>query len=429
MIVNLWRQIRDILGGGDVQSLSTQAGLIMGIKIAAAGTAFAVQIPLARILGAAEYGAYALLISWVLVIAVFMRMGMDAVMVRYVAVYGAQQQYALMRGVMVKALGATGLLCALICVVVFSMPGLRESAMIKAGALLLVPATMGVMLQGALRGLRRVVLPEVTEGLVRPLLMLALFVGGAGAWLGTGATAAATANVVAGMVTVVLLLFWLGWNLPRSLWREHADFSARRDWRALALPMMAMAGLQVVLYRTDIVMLGVMTDTHQAGIYAVAMRMAELAGFGILAVNGIIAPMFAERHASADKEGLAHLLRLSTLLAMGVAAVAAAGLAVLGPWLIGLFGPGFAAAYIPLVVLVAGQVAHAAGAPAAILLTMSGRQGRALAIFAFCAGLNMVLNVSFIGMWGIQGAAAATTFTYAVYSLMMLLAVRSGRRA
>lgn len=411
----------------EAQSLSAQTGVIMGIKIMAAGTAFAVQIPLARVMGAAEYGVYALLMSWVLIAAVFMRAGMDAAMVRYVAVYAAQGQYALMRGILIKGLGLAALLNVLACAVVFSVPALRESAMAKAGVLLLIPATMGVMLQGALRGLRRVLLPEVTEGLARPVMMLALFFTVTGAAMGMGAMAAAAANVVAGLATVAVLLGWLAWTMPRAVWREKADFSPWRDWRALALPMMAMAGLQVVLYRTDIVMVGAMMDAQEAGVYAVAARMAELAGFGVLAVNGIVAPLFAELHAAGDTDRLQRMMRQSTMLAVAVAVLAAAGFAVLGPFMIGLFGPGFTAAYVPLLMLAMGQIAHAAGAPAAILLTMAGRQATALRIFAGTAALNVVLNAALISVWGIWGGAVATMLTYVAYSLLMRRAVQTER--
>ena len=408
----------------ETQSLSLQAALILGIKVVAAGTAFAVQIPLARAMGAAEYGLYALLMSWVLIAAVFLRAGMDAAMVRYVAIYAAQGQYALMRGILLKGLGLAALLNVAACAVVFAVPALREQMMVKAGVLLLVPATMGVMLQGALRGLRRVILPEVTEGLVRPVLMLGLFFAVTGAWLGVGAYAAAAANVAAGIAMVGVLLAWLAWTMPRAVWREKADFSPWRDWRALALPMMAMAGLQVVLYRTDIVMVGWMTEAGQAGIYAVAARMAELAGFGVLAVNGIVAPQFAALHAAGEAVRLQRILRLATGLAVAVALAAAAGFAVLGPWVIGWFGAEFVSAYGPLLILCAGQAAHAAASPALILMTMSGRQKPALAIFGICVAVNLVLNFILIGALGVEGAAMATAGTLGLYAVMVLVHTR-----
>lgn len=406
------------------RSLSAQTAAIIGIKVVAAGTAFAVQIPLARMLGTQEYGVYALVMSWVLIAAVFMRGGMDAAMVRYAAIYAAQGQHEKLRGVLAAGLGWGGGVSVLAMIAAFAVPAVRDWPMMQAGLLLLVPATMGVMLQAALRGIRRVILPEVTEGILRPVLMLGLFWAMTGAWLGRDAYGAAAANVIAGTLMVAVLAVWLARTMPRALWRERADMTARREWWALAWPMMVMAGLQLVLYRTDIIMLGAMMDTQQAGIYAVAMRMAELAGFGVLAVNGLVAPLFAELYAGGHGARLARLLRFTTMLALGTALMAALGLVVLGPWFVGLFGEGFAGAYAPLVVLVAGQVAHAAGAPAAILLTMAGQQRWALAIFTFCAVLNVALNATFITAGGMMGAAAATTTTYVIYSVLMVWAVR-----
>ncbi|TAN01922.1 MAG: lipopolysaccharide biosynthesis protein, partial [Rhizobiaceae bacterium] len=80
-----------------------------------------------------------------------------------------------------------------------------------------------------------------------------------------------------------------------------------------------------------------------------------------------------------------------------------------GEPLLTLFGPGFSAGYPLLFVLVIGVVARAAVGPAESLLTMSGNQNICAVVYALTLAFNIGLNVVFIPMLGLWGAAIATT--------------------
>jgi O-antigen/teichoic acid export membrane protein len=75
-----------------------------------------------------------------------------------------------------------------------------------------------------------------------------------------------------------------------------------------------------------------------------------------------------------------------------------------------LFGPGFDAGYPLLFLLVFGVVARAAVGPCESLLTMSGNQNICAGVYALTLALNIGLNVVFIPLFGLWGAAIATAF-------------------
>ena len=103
-------------------------------------------------------------------------------------------------------------------------------------------------------------------------------------------------------------------------------------------------------------MLGLLTTTDQSGLYSIASRLSAISIFAIVALGSIGAPMIASLYAREDTEALARLVKLmarislATLIPMGLL------FAVLGPFILSLFGAQFVAVYVPLLVLVGGQI-------------------------------------------------------------------------
>jgi O-antigen/teichoic acid export membrane protein len=81
----------------------------------------------------------------------------------------------------------------------------------------------------------------------------------------------------------------------------------------------------------------------------------------------------------------------------------------LGKPMLMLFGPEFTSGYPLLFLLVFGVVARAAVGPCESLLTMSGNQNICAAVYAMTLAFNIGLNVVLIPLFGLWGAAIATS--------------------
>jgi O-antigen/teichoic acid export membrane protein len=86
----------------------------------------------------------------------------------------------------------------------------------------------------------------------------------------------------------------------------------------------------------------------------------------------------------------------------------ACGLALLGPFVLSLFGAGFKAGYPTLLVVLTGLVLRAASGPVEYLLNMTGHHRDTLRVYACAAVANIALNLVLIPAFGIIGAAIAT---------------------
>src|SRR4029077_4470085 len=80
-----------------------------------------------------------------------------------------------------------------------------------------------------------------------------------------------------------------------------------RMWMRVALPLLLIASFMIVLSETDIVMVGALVGSRQAGLYAAASKTASLVAFVLLAVNAIAAPMISAQHARGEHGAMQRL--------------------------------------------------------------------------------------------------------------------------
>ncbi|RYG07182.1 MAG: hypothetical protein EON92_18840 [Burkholderiales bacterium] len=101
-------------------------------------------------------------------------------------------------------------------------------------------------------------------------------------------------------------------------------------------------------------------------------------------------------------------MRATGRLALWTCVVAWLAFAVAGPWLTSLFGSGYAPAYLPLMILVTGQLLACMFGPALLVASLSGNVRFALLSLGLGTALNAGLNWFTVPHLGAIGAALAT---------------------
>jgi O-antigen/teichoic acid export membrane protein len=197
-----------------------------------------------------------------------------------------------------------------------------------------------------------------------------------------------------------------------------------REWMRVSLPLLLVSGMRLLLGQADILLVGVLIGTTEAGIYTAASRLSHLITFGQNAANGIVAPMISELHSQGEKAKLQRLVTLSSWASTAFALAAAALLVLGGKLLLSLFGKDFVGSWTVLAILAAGQVVNAASGPVGYLLNMTGHQDANARILAWTVGLNIALAIPAILLWGAAGASAATGLLIAIKNLWTWWEVR-----
>lgn len=399
---------------------------LLSIKICGVLTVFLVQIPLTRLLGAQDYGTYVYVLSWITIAGIVTNFGMDTAFVRYIATGVANQSWAQLKGILTFGLAAGAIISITIATAVYvflavdGRLGASLSLYFPGAAALLVALTIFGLVRSALRGLELVVLAEILDSIVRPMLLLVVFLFFFIPGSLQGGEAALWANALAVLLVLVVLSGYLWRHLPPPAKMARADFSRVSEWLSLALPMILMAGMNVLLSRTDIIMLGTMEGPAVAGVYAVGSRFAELATLGLAAVNIGLAPRIANMYHSGQRDGLQNLLTVAVWLGSAFTVFIAIFLALLGPNLLSLFGDEFPGGYQPMLVLLAGQTINALAGSVGYLMTMTGRQKQATTILFFVVSANIAGNLVLIPVFGMIGAAMSTALGIVVMNAILL---------
>ena len=236
-----------------------------------------------------------------------------------------------------------------------------------------------------------------------------------------------TLNVVTAAATLCLVWTWMFQAIPKNT-RNVPMETTRRDWARIAVPLLLHTGFYALMRRLDILILGALVGTSEAGIYAVASRIANLASFGLLATNMIMAPIISHLY---SKNKLAELQRVLTLAAAPVSAITiliTLGIVIFGNTVLQIFGQDFTLGYSALAILVVGQTITGLVGPIGFLMTMTGHQNIAAWITGLCAILNGILNFLLIPVYGMEGAAIATTVTIIIRNFVMVWYVWSNLR-
>jgi O-antigen/teichoic acid export membrane protein len=403
----------------------------VGIRLLGAVVGFLVQLLLAREMGAEQYGTYVYVVAWANVLAIGARLGFDVVLVRNVADYTTNRKWDRLKGLFVVSeaftLATGAAIGAIVAIIVWSGRGSLGTELVRTfwlGTGLILLTAVVALRHGALRGLRRVGKAELPLSVLTPLLLGALVVLSQAA---TGREPRASQvmglHLIAMAAAATMGTYWLFRLLPDVRRATCAEYRVR-EWTRMAVPLAFLSGMNLLIRRTDVLMIGAYLGTVEAGVYHVASRFANLCSYGMLATNSIAAPLIAELYRKQDTAALQRVLKVAAWASLALTLPACFGAVVVGEPLLRAFGQEYAAGYWPLAVLALAQLLASLGGAAGFLLTMTRYQREAAVTLGLTVLLNVLLNLLFIPRWGLVGAACATTLSLGAWRVRVVALAR-----
>lgn len=394
---------------------------MLAVKLLGAASAYALAWLVGRGYGADAYGQFELGLTVLTMAAMFSRLGLDAVMVKWLAstqVDGhSWVQRTLSRRAMVWVLGTSLPVAGLVWL---SRTWLEHILGGDEG--LWTAVAWGVPLMALwglasemLRGLGRMAgFALVQQGILTALAVVAMLALGLDV---VPAFGFALLAVGAGALIQV----------ERALPRGSKNAAVPSVYRGSAMlstgwPMLLGSAMFMVMSWTDTLLLGHYLDEGDVGVYRVAFRVASVITLVQAAVNSYAAPWFAERHAAGDDQGLHQALAQTTGLNVVFSVPAFVALVAAPAWWLDWFGSAFEAGAACMVCLALGQLVNALCGPVMYLLNMTGHERVAQRIVWVAAILNLALNIWAIPRFGILGAAASTAATMVLWNVAAAVA-------
>lgn len=401
----------------------------IGIKFSSILMGLVVAALLAQILGPKEYGLYSVAFAAMTILAVPSRLGLPNFVVREVAGAVAGDTPALLRRIVAAALMLVAVSSAVVLGLAFAWTGLVHDMSSYGETLLiglcLVPIlAVTVVLGAALRGMGRLVAGLLPEQVVRYVLLIGLLLVCTLFVDDVTAPDAMGLHVVAALLALgVTVVIWIGARPPRN--RGRAPSVSMRTMLLSTGSLGVIAGAQTLNANLDILMLGYLTDAETAGLYKVASTAALLPVAGMQAINMVAMPDFARAYRDGNRQRLQDIATRCARLIVATALPASLALILGGVWMLRvMFGADYVASYLPMVILVAGQLVSALFGSVITILNMTGHERDVLKGVVIASLLNIALNAALIPPFGAVGAAAATSGTVIFWNIVLHVAVQ-----
>lgn len=400
------------------------------IKAISTGLTFVLQVGLARWLGVENYGIYIYALTWVNLFTLVGQGGFQNAGKKYISVY-KNSDIPHLKGFIIFSYSSIVIMCITIflCFLVFVnifQNDISDSLLntFYIGSLLLLFNSMTQNTMGILQGYKQIVKAFAPRNVLRLILIIIgvffLYLIGNEE---ISAPITMGVNALATLIVLIVTIFFMTEYLPDSLGSIKANYK-KNEWIKVTIPLFLVASLGFILNRTDVLIIGILLNTSQAGIYAVASKIGSIILFGTYSVNAIVAPVIADLYAKKDIEKLQVIIKRATRGLLIYAVPAYIIIIFFGDLFLGLFGYEFVEGQTALLVLAGANTITAFFGTVMYTMMMTNNQDSAAVIMLLVTIFNAILNIMLIPIFNILGAAISTGLSTIIWNVSFYLYIR-----
>lgn len=406
-----------IAGNAAFSSLRFLAGVTSGLLA---------SILLARRLGPQEFGVYRLALSLVWIVEFTSVLAFPNATTRFVSELAAGPEAGRARGALRFFLVRSTTVCLLVLAAFLAVRGPvarfyheeRLAPLLAVATLSVLPGLWSGLLGAALQGVQRfraLGFTAVVQGVVNVGGIALILRGGGG---------------LRELFLLLVALNVLGLGMLAGAWRSQSRALGpvrpcpaalrRRMWRyGLTMGAIAITG-GVLSERLEVFFLGRFWGAAEVGFYSLSFTLAMHARrLGPAAVGEVLFPVISSLESRGDRWGVANAYVQSVRhMAMLALPLAVGGVVFARPLLHLLFGAAYGPAATPLAVLLFGAALVALTQPATSVILSRDRQRFLLVTAVVTAGVNVLLDLLVIPVYGAVGAAAANV---AIQALLLIV--------
>ena len=434
-------------GGGharaDVRSLAK--GGLLNLVASGGGQLFAflMTVVVTRGLGARGAGAFFEVVGLFTILSNSVRLGADTGLVRGVSARQALGATHELRRLVLVALGPVLLAGILVAAATWALGPLlarvflhgvaldEGTGAIRLLAIFLPLVAVTIVALSGTRGFGTMLPYAAIENFGKPLARLVLVALVLAIGLGSVAALVAWAvPIAAGFVAAL-------WTLLRLV--RHAEARPERPSQAVpaagtrqlaaqfwrfAAPR-GLAGIfQVTVLWLDVLLVGALRSTSEAGVYAAASKLAMVGTMATEAVRIAIAPQISGLLARGEQARAEGLYQVATWWIMTLCWPLYLGLVVFGPVVLRIFGAEFVAGGTALLILSLAMLVDLSTGNVTVMLLMGGKSSWNLLNALGALVLNVGLNLLLVPRVGIAGAALAWAASIVFENLAAIIELR-----
>lgn len=381
-----------------------------------------ISIVLVRLAGVYEYGVYSYCLSILGIFLSPITMGFSTLIVRNAAIHQARCEWTLLRGLLGRTIQWGLLVSMLLISIGLVIGGLYNE--ITPGSnnvffvlLMLIPlVTFNEFHSACLRGLRHVILGQLSDQLIVPIATLFLTALVYFYIIDTTALTLVGLQILASLCAFFVVSSLLRSRLPPAIQSVKATYQDK-FWLHGLLPLMILSGSQQIESEIVILLLGQFVSVESSGIYRICAKGAAVIPFVLFALNMATAPTFSRLYALGNSLELARLAAQTTRYAIYAALPITLLFVVVGDHVLHIFyGPDFVIGAYAMAILSIAKLFSVGTGPTSCLLNSTGYERDNLKTSLIALILTVILSLLLIPSFGLIGAAVASAISLMVRS-------------
>jgi Membrane protein involved in the export of O-antigen and teichoic acid len=279
------------------------------------------------------------------------------------------------------------------------------------------------LLQVILQGMRKPLWGQVGEKMIRPLILILFVLILYYTKRNIDLEKIVWINVISIGLTMIIAFAMYRKIIANRLSKIAPEYNFKL-WVATSLTFFVTGLLYNTNSRISIFLLGIYQPKHNVGIFNIAFRISEVISFSLVIVNFVLSPLIANLYANGKMKKLQNIITRSARVTAFIGLLLTIGIVLFRKQILLLFGTDFLMGQESLVILCFGQLINIFCGSVGLLLLLTGNQR--FSIYSLAGGtiINIILNVVLIPIYGINGAAIASSLGLIVWNLMMYFFVR-----
>lgn len=403
------------------KSFSAKPIALLAIRIASMLASSLTSVYLARHMGAAEYGQLAIIMSAIAISLMPMQVGISRMIVRDLGSIKCSSSLKKEKHRYEGATKATVLSVGLAMIAFFGFLWLYHSRMsvipsylITSAILLLVSAHFFYLFQSIEVSTGRLLIAYLCDGVIRQTPIIIICMLAAFLYPAANRKISSVEILAATALGYVFSIPFLSSRTKTKNIISGINFRNVKFWARRSAPFTLMTFSDALLQNLDIVMIGLLLASHQAGTYKVGVLLGSLPGISIAVGALIVYPMLAEQNRALRKETSVEAREL--LIQVGLFSLAVIfTLVFYGREIINIiFGREYMDAYGVTLILSVSQLFNLIGIQAKPILIIRGEEYFVLSaslIALLCCALGNVAIIPKYGLLGVSILMAILNFS------------------
>jgi len=378
--------------------------LLFGGNAISAVISFVITVYIARLLSVSDFGSYITVISFVTLFGIFTDFGINTVIIREGAKNPEDTHNLIFSAMGLKYLMSLASMLAVIVFALFTPYSFEVKALIVLMSITLLMGGIGSMFSAVFniyQDMKYISIIQIAERTTFASFAFIFLIAGLG-----------VPGVILAIIIAAFVSLMLSFVLSRRIHYYKLNFRPILDYTIL-MPAFwfGIAGLLgTVWQRVDTIMLSLLTNMTQVGLYTPAVNYVGIGDMAVLALTGaffpIVSRMVHERRIS--KKELSKYLGYFAVAGLVIVAVT---YAFGGELMILAFGPKYAESIVFINILIIGFAVNLVTIPTSLLLDATNNQKVHVLNATYLTGVNVGLNLILIPALGALGAAYATTIS------------------